>query len=154
MQLPTCQESESPHTRPTMLDLISFLKIKLDRGHLLKAKTITSWILHLSQTSATLAIPDTLKEGKNWASLPKLFSSLQKRRGKEEYARESPACWLHVPYSKWSECPERLGRSQNENCTGTQQLRYFPVTRQNINYTLHYKGRKGEQVWSAWKDLT
>lgn len=93
------------------------------------------------------------RAGEDWASLPKVFSTLR-TWWKEESARDQLAPWLHVPCSKWSERSERLGWSQTENFTCTQQPCYFPTMWQNINYALHCRGRMGDQVWSARKDAT
>lgn len=169
MQLLTWQKSESLHFRLDVLDFISFLYIKLDRGDLLKAKPLTSQILrgHLSQTHAMLAgicyfqkegengagICYFQKEGENGASLPKVFSP--QTRGKEECAREQLVPWLHIPYSKWSECSERRGWSQSANLKCTLQPCYFPATWQNIKYTA-LQGKDGRSALKCYKrfDLT
>lgn len=153
MQLATWQETESPYVKFVMLGFISFLEIGWTQETSLRQSAKPPRSFRFTDFSNT-GWPELLpKRGGELGKYCKRLlppSDLWKR----QICQRPAVSQAPVPYFKWSECSERLGRSQRENFTCTQQPCYFPEMWQNINYTLHCSGGMGDQAWSAGKDLT
>lgn len=152
-QLATWQEWESLYVKLVMLGFISFLEI---------GWTEETNLRQSPKLPRSFQFTDFCNTG--WPQLlPKRvgeFGKYCKRllpppdSGKRQIWQRAAGSQAPGPCFKWSECSERLGRSQSENFTCTQQPSYFPEMWQNINYTLHCRGGMGDQAWSTGKDLT